>query len=82
MLLLAAFKGAPPVTCLRFYTSGESHGKGILAFLEGIPAGLNIDISAINAELARRQGGYGRSSRQKLETDEANVSKWHSSRYH
>jgi chorismate synthase len=58
---------------LRFYTSGESHGRGILAFLEGIPAGLNVDIALINAELARRQGGYGRSSRQKLETDEANV---------
>lgn len=58
---------------LRFYTSGESHGRGILAFLEGIPAGLNVDIAAINAELARRQGGYGRSSRQKLETDKANV---------
>lgn len=58
---------------LRFYTSGESHGRVILAFLEGIPAGLNIDISLINAELARRQGGYGRSSRQKLESDQANV---------
>ncbi len=58
---------------LRFYTSGESHGKGLLAFLEGIPAGLKIDIAAINTELARRQGGYGRSSRQKLETDTANV---------
>jgi len=58
---------------LRFYTSGESHGKGILAFLEGLPAGLKIDIAAVNAALARRQAGYGRSSRQKLETDEANV---------
>ncbi len=58
---------------LRFYTSGESHGRGIIAFLEGIPAGLGIDIALINAELARRQGGYGRSSRQKLETDEAVV---------
>ncbi len=58
---------------LRFYTSGESHGRGILAFLEGIPAGLNVDIALINAELARRQGGYGRSSRQKLESDEATV---------
>ena len=61
------------IVSLRFYTSGESHGKGLLAFLEGIPAGLKIDIIAINAEMARRQGGYGRSSRQKLETDTANV---------
>lgn len=58
---------------LRFYTSGESHGRGILAFLEGIPAGVMVDINRINAELARRQGGYGRSSRQKLETDQAIV---------
>ena len=58
---------------LRFYTSGESHGRGILAFLEGIPAGLSIDISLINAELARRQRGYGRSSRQKLETDQVTI---------
>ncbi len=57
----------------RFYTSGESHGKGIFAFVEGVPAGLKVNLANINSELARRQGGYGRSSRQKLETDEAVV---------
>jgi chorismate synthase len=58
---------------LRFFTSGESHGKAGLAFIEGLPAGLKIDFAALNAELARRQGGYGRSSRQKTEKDEAQV---------
>lgn len=55
---------------LRYMTAGESHGKTMLAIVDGFPAGMQIDIEAINFELARRQGGYGRGGRQKLETDE------------
>jgi chorismate synthase len=58
---------------LRFYTAGESHGQALLAFLSGLPAGLPIDISAINHELHRRQLGYGRGGRQKIEKDKAEV---------
>ena len=55
---------------LRYITAGESHGKTMLAIVDGFPAGLKIDSEAINHELARRQGGYGRGQRQKLETDQ------------
>jgi len=55
---------------LRYLTAGESHGKTMLAIVDGFPAGVKIDSAAINSELARRQGGYGRGGRQKLETDE------------
>lgn len=55
---------------LRYMTAGESHGKTMLAIVDGFPAGMQIDMEAINFELARRQGGYGRGGRQKLETDE------------
>jgi chorismate synthase len=58
---------------LRFLTAGESHGKALVAFLEGLPAGLPINLSAVNNELAKRQRGYGRSNRQKLEKDEAQI---------
>ncbi len=58
---------------LRFFTAGESHGKGIVAFLEGIPANLGIDINFINKELARRQRGYGRGGRMKIEKDEVEI---------
>jgi chorismate synthase len=58
---------------LRFLTAGESHGKALVAFLEGLPAGLPIDLIALNNELAKRQKGYGRSNRQKLEKDEAQI---------
>ena len=54
---------------LRLLTAGESHGKAMLATIDGFPAGLTIDESGINRELERRQGGYGRGGRQKLETD-------------
>ncbi len=55
---------------LRYWTAGESHGRAMLALMDGFPAGLTIDGEAINAELRRRQGGYGRGGRQKLETDQ------------
>jgi len=58
---------------LRFYTAGESHGQALLAFLSGLPAGLPIDIGAINHELHRRQLGYGRGGRQKIEQDRAEI---------
>ena len=54
---------------LRYWTAGESHGKALLALIDGFPAGLDIDCDFINTELRRRQGGYGRGGRQKLETD-------------
>jgi len=54
---------------LRFYTAGESHGKGIFAYLEGIPANFAIDFEFINRELSRRQKGYGRGGRMKIERD-------------
>ncbi len=53
----------------RFTTAGESHGKALIAIVEGLPAGLEIDIAKINRELWRRQQGYGRGGRMKIETD-------------
>ena len=53
----------------RFLTSGESHGKSLSAIIEGIPAGLEIDIDFINNELKRRQQGYGRGERMQIESD-------------
>ena len=56
---------------LRFLTSGESHGRGLIALVEGFPSGLDIDKSKIDDELGRRQQGYGRGARQKIESDQA-----------
>jgi chorismate synthase len=56
---------------LRFQTAGESHGQGLIAMLTGLPAGLRIDFEFVNRELKRRQGGYGRGGRMKIETDTA-----------
>jgi chorismate synthase len=56
---------------LRFLTSGESHGQGLVTILEGLPAGLPIDFDAITVELRRRQGGYGRGRRMAIESDRA-----------
>ncbi|MBR2216317.1 MAG: chorismate synthase [Selenomonadaceae bacterium] len=53
----------------RFLTAGESHGAALTAILEGVPAGLKIDLAAINREMARRQMGYGRGGRMKIEKD-------------
>ncbi len=58
---------------LRFLTSGESHGKCLVAILEGMVAGLRVDESDINAELARRQEGYGRGGRMTIEKDQAEI---------
>jgi len=56
---------------LRYLTAGESHGPALCAIAEGFPAGLEVDFEALDAELARRQRGYGRGGRQKIETDRA-----------
>jgi chorismate synthase len=58
---------------LRFYTAGESHGQALLAFVSGLPAALPIDVEFINHELHRRQLGYGRGGRQKIEKDRADI---------
>src|SRR5207248_465928 len=54
----------------RFTTAGESHGRGLVGILEGIPAGLPVSAERINAELKRRMGGYGRGARMKIESDQ------------
>jgi chorismate synthase len=58
---------------LRYFTAGESHGQCLVGILEGLPAGLKIDLAAINRDLARRQQGYGRGGRMKLEADRAEI---------
>jgi len=57
----------------RFLTAGESHGKALSAVVEGVPAGLRLDEDFLAVDLKRRQGGYGRSSRQKIEHDRAEI---------
>ena len=57
----------------RFLTAGESHGKCLTAIIEGIPAGFEINPDFINNELKRRQGGYGRGGRMKIETDTVEI---------
>ncbi len=57
----------------KFTTAGESHGKALVAIVEGLPAGLEIDIAKIDHELWRRQQGYGRGGRMKIEKDQAEV---------
>ena len=56
---------------LRYQTAGESHGAALVAIVDGLPADLAVDAARVNGELARRQGGYGRGARQKIETDVA-----------
>ncbi len=58
---------------LRFHTAGESHGQALVAFISGLPAGLRVDLEYINRELKRRQGGYGRGGRMKIEHDRAQI---------
>ena len=54
---------------LRYWTAGESHGQTLLALVDGFPAGVTLDTEPIDADLRRRQGGYGRGGRQRIETD-------------
>jgi chorismate synthase len=58
---------------LRYWTAGESHGKALLALVDGFPAGVEIRSEAIDRELRRRQGGYGRGGRQRIETDAVDI---------
>ena len=58
---------------LRFTTAGESHGPGLIAVIEGVPAGLQLSPSDIDDDLARRQLGHGRGGRMKIEQDRATV---------
>ena len=58
---------------LRYFTSGESHGEALVAFLSGLPAGLHVDQEFLDRELWRRQQGYGRGGRMKIETDTAHI---------
>jgi len=58
---------------LRYYSAGESHGRGIFCFLDGFPAGLRVQPEDINVWLAERQKGYGRGGRQRIEKDEVDV---------
>ncbi|HYR30084.1 MAG TPA: chorismate synthase, partial [Thermoanaerobaculia bacterium] len=54
---------------MHFTTAGESHGPALTIIVQGIPAGLRLDKNAINNDLRRRQHGYGRGGRMKIETD-------------
>ncbi len=64
---------------LRYLTAGESHGKALVALVDGFPAGVKIDTQPIDFELRRRQGGYGRGGRQRIETDAVEIKSgiWH-----
>ena len=58
---------------IRFSTAGESHGEALIALVSGLPAGVPVDLEFVNRELWRRQQGYGRGGRMKIETDNAHV---------
>jgi chorismate synthase len=58
---------------LRYSTAGESHGKGLITIIEGLPAGLSISAEDINKQLQRRQKGYGRGGRMVIESDEVEI---------
>lgn len=58
---------------LRYWTAGESHGPALLALVDGFPAGVEVHTEPIDAELRRRQGGYGRGGRQRIETDRVEI---------
>lgn len=64
---------------LRYWTAGESHGKALIAIVDGFPAGVNLATDLIDVDLARRQGGYGRGGRQRIETDRVELLSgiWH-----
>src|ERR1700728_38393 len=58
---------------IRFSTAGESHGEALIALVSGLPAGVPVDLEFVNRELWRRQQGYGRGGRMKIETDKVHV---------
>ena len=61
------------MSTFRWLTAGESHGKGLTAIVEGVPAGLSLSEDLIATDLTRRQGGYGRGKRQQIEQDHAEI---------
>ncbi|MBI3950543.1 MAG: chorismate synthase [Acidobacteria bacterium] len=61
------------MSIFRFFTAGESHGRALVTIVEGLPAGLPINIEFINHQLRRRQHGYGRGGRQKIESDQVQI---------
>ena len=72
-MLVDAPKGKEGEGMFRFLTAGESHGKGLVAVAEGIPAGISLNEDYIAHELKRRQGGYGRGTRMQIEQDHAEI---------
>ena len=58
---------------LEYITAGESHGPALVVIISGLPSGVPVDIEFVNSELSRRQGGYGRGGRQRIEHDVAEV---------
>ena len=58
---------------LRYLTSGESHGQSLITIIDGIPSNIELNIDDINEELRKRQGGYGRGGRMKIEKDKINI---------
>ena len=58
---------------LHYLTAGESHGKALVALVDGFPAGVELSAELIDAELGRRQGGYGRGGRQRIELDHVEI---------
>lgn len=58
---------------LTYHTAGESHGPALVILVQGLPAGIDVDLGFINGELARRQGGYGRGGRMRIEKDEVTI---------
>lgn len=58
---------------LRYWTAGESHGQAMIALIDGFPAGVPLETASIDVELKRRQGGYGRGGRQRIETDTVTI---------
>src|ERR1039458_6615406 len=61
------------INMIRFSTAGESHGEALIALVSGLPTGVPVDLDFVNRELWRRQQGYGRGGRMKIETDKAHV---------
>ncbi|MCK4372177.1 MAG: chorismate synthase, partial [candidate division Zixibacteria bacterium] len=58
---------------MTYLTSGESHGPQLTAIIDGLPAGLSVDVGAVNHQLARRQKGYGRGGRMRIEQDQVEL---------
>src|SRR4051795_9170538 len=61
------------MSAFRFKTAGESHGPGLVAIVEGLPAGLELDRAALDRDMARRQLGHGRGGRMKIESDTVEI---------